>query len=260
MFKAELIKQNWDQSLPRYWNDNSPFKTHFLNALSITLPECEKFFIETIRPFRQLLTDEEQILEVEEFCKQESHHRHIHNQYNDWLESQGLPVAQLQKSTDDLWNKVRAKHDIKNNLAITTCIEHLTVVYSKIFLGRRTHLKRMHPQFELVWRWHSIEEIEHRAVAMDIWYQHGGTLLERRITMLYVVSCYMWYVGKNTILFLHHDKQLWKWRTLTDFMSLMFNHNSGLITQSFLPWCEFMKKDFHPKNHNYDLYLKYSKI
>ena len=57
MFQSHLLKQNWDKSLPRNWNDDSPFKTHFLNALSITLPECEKFFIETVRHHTKAIDD-----------------------------------------------------------------------------------------------------------------------------------------------------------------------------------------------------------
>ena len=251
MFQAHLLKQDWNRDLPRYWNDNSPFKTHFLNALSITLPECEKFFIETVKQYSKDLTDPAQIIEVKEFVKQESHHRHAHAKYNNWLEQNGLPVSNLQRSTDRKWNFVRKYLNLRSKLALTMCVEHITVVYASVFLEHKEILQNMHPQFEQIWRWHAIEEIEHKAVAMNVWNTTGGGNIYKAVAMFFVLPFYMWYVGKNTLVFLHNDNQLWKWSTWKDMVSFLFNKQTGLLTKSFVPWLEFMKNGFHPDDQNH---------
>ena len=261
MFKAHLLKQDWNHDLPRYWNNDSPFKTHFLNALSITLPECEKFFIETIKHFSKELTDISQINEVKEFVKQESHHRNAHTHYNNWLEDQGLPVSKLQNDTDAMWNVVRNTLDMKSRLALTICVEHITVVYASVFLSHKEILDQMHPQFKQIWQWHAVEEIEHKSVAMNVWNQIGGGVILKALAMMLVLPFYMWYVGKNTIIFLKADNQLWKWQTLVDMMHFLFNKDTGLLRKSFMPWIEFMLPRFHPSDQNHSAILAhYTKI
>lgn len=261
MFKAHLLKQEWNHDLPRYWNDHSPFKTHFLNALSLTLPECEKFFIETIKQCSKELTDPMQINEVKEFVKQESHHRHAHAKYNNWLIKQGLPVDKLQAATDKKWNFVRTHLNLTSKLALTICVEHITVVYASVFLEHKEILQNMHPQFEQIWRWHAIEEIEHKAVAMNVWNSINGSNFYKTIAMFFVLPFYMWYVGKNTLVFLHADNELWKWTTWKDMISFLFNKQTGLLRRSFIPWLEFMLADFHPNDQNHSsILLHYNKV
>lgn len=251
MFQAQLLRQDWDQPLPKYWNDNNPFKTHFLNALSITLPDCEKFFIETIIPYSKELINPVQIAEVKEFVKQESHHRHAHKKYNEWLESQGLPVANLQKSQLRMWSIANRYASNANKLALTICVEHITVVYASVFLEYHQILNDMHPHFKQIWKWHALEEIEHKSVAMNVWNALEGNNLRKNLVMLFVLPAYIWYVGKNTVVFLYADNELFKWKTLKDGIHFFFNKRTGLLRKSFIPWFEFMKKNFHPTDQDH---------
>ena len=251
MFQAQLLRQDWNQSLPQYWNDNSPFKTHFLNALSITLPDCEKFFIETIIPYSKELTDPNQLAEVKEFVKQESHHRHAHKKYNDWLAKQGLPVTKLQQDQINMWRIANRFLSRANRLALTICVEHITVVYASVFLEYRAILNDMHPHFRQIWKWHALEEIEHKAVAINVWNELEGNNIRKNLVMLLVLPAYIWYVGKNTIAFLYADKELFKWQTLKDGIYFLFNKQTGLLRKSLIPWFDFMKKNFHPNDQDH---------
>jgi predicted metal-dependent hydrolase len=259
MFQSHKLDQEWSDQLPRYWNDHSPFKTHFLNSLSIVLPKFEEFFIRTLRPLKKNITDPQQLTEYNEFIKQESYHSYAHNKYNNWLQSQGLPVDQLQESNDRILDFLLKNTSNKTCLAITICVEHITVSYASVFLKHRLVLKKMHPHFGDIWRWHAIEEIEHKSVAMDIWNQTYSDFIFQRLIMLVVFIYYIWIVGKNTLIFLQHDNQLWKWRTLTDMVSLFFDKQSGLILKSFVPWLDFMRTDFHPNDHDHTILLNYKK-
>lgn len=260
MFQAKLLRQDWNTPLPRYWNDDSAFKTHFLNALSITLPECERFFISTIVPHLQTIDDEVLLAEIKEFVKQESHHRHAHTQYNDWLEEQGLPVSALQEAADRKWALVNKYLSNEQKLAITICIEHITVVYASVFLTYPEILNRMHPHFREIWRWHAVEEIEHKAVTMDVWNHAQGSDLLKRFAMAITLPVYMWYVGKNTLIFLHRDKRLWEWSTWKDMIQFLFNKRDGVVRRSFNMWMDMLRGNFHPNDHDHAPLLKISKI
>ena len=43
-------------SAPKYFFDNDPFKTHFMNALSILFPEGERFFIRSVLAYRDQIS------------------------------------------------------------------------------------------------------------------------------------------------------------------------------------------------------------
>ena len=36
----------------RYWFDDDPVLTHFMNVLSVTFPDGERFFVDAVRAFR----------------------------------------------------------------------------------------------------------------------------------------------------------------------------------------------------------------
>lgn len=255
MFTSYQLKLDWTQDLPKYWCDKSPFKTHFFNALSITFPDGEKFYVNSVRHYKDSITDEQLKDEVKEFIKQENWHSHIHQQYNNWTESLGLPVNKLRQEVIDLISYTDNLSP-KTRLAITVCQEHITVILASAGLRNRTLYRTMHPHFENVWRWHNIEEIEHKSVSMDVWLDQYNTSMNSIMILSTIV---FWYkIFSLTVQLLHADKQLWKWRTFKDSYNMLFA-KTGLFRLGYKRWLEFFKKDFHPDNHNDTILLNYRK-
>lgn len=260
MFEAQPLRLDWPDDLPMNWNNNSPFMSQFLNALSVNFPDGEKFFINSIKPFQGKIDNEQQLAEIKEFTKQENWHRFVHIQYNEWMERKGLPAKEVETKMGKFWNTLAGKWSPMSCLAATVCIEHITAVNAQLFLSYRTNLKRMHPHFEQVWRWHGIEEIEHKAVAMDVYNKVGGTARQRRLAMCFVLMYYTYYMFKNTILFLHADRELWKWQTVKDAWTMLFDKQSGVIRCSIPHMWDFMRADWHPNQTDHTVLLKYSKV
>ena len=73
------------RSLERDWFDNHPFKTAWFNAMSITFPLGEKFFIDSVRHFADRINDPKLIEDIRGFCGQEGFHRREHQRYNETL-------------------------------------------------------------------------------------------------------------------------------------------------------------------------------
>ena len=260
MFQSQPLRIDWPDDLPMNWNDSSPFKTQFLNSLSVNFPDGERFFIDSIKPYKHRITDPAKLAEIDEFIKQENWHRYVHTQYTDWMEHKGLPAKQIESRMAVFWAGIRNFWSDRACLAATVCIEHITAVNSELFLKFRTSLKRMHPHFEQVWRWHGIEEIEHKSVAMDVYQSIGGTVGQRRIAMCFVLAYYTYYMFKNTFILLHADKQLWRWQTLKDAWVMLFDKQSGVIRCSAPHMIDFMRADWHPNQTDHSKLLKYSKV
>lgn len=259
MFKEHPLKQDWSQDLPKYYFDNSPVKTHFLNALSITFPHGERFFIDSVKNYKDRIDDAEQQEAISTFVKQENWHRYAHQQYNIWLTNHGLPAEHLEELAFKKIEYIKSKISNRGQLASTVSLEHITAIFAEHLLTHPELLNSMHPHFKQLWTWHAIEEIEHKNVAMDTINAIGGGKL--RLSMLLTTMNFVWDISRNLIVLLKADNQLFKWRTLTDAYSLLFNTNNGFVTKLCMPWLGFMRKDFHPSQHdNTHLLLKYSKV
>ncbi|MFI7930535.1 metal-dependent hydrolase, partial [Acinetobacter baumannii] len=59
---------------PRFWFNNDPFLTRMFDALSLTFPDGERYFIECVRMFRDKIDDPELQKRVADFIKQEAQH------------------------------------------------------------------------------------------------------------------------------------------------------------------------------------------
>jgi uncharacterized protein len=249
MFTAQPLRQDWSQPLPKYWLDNSPAKSHIMNAMGITFPIGEKFFIDSIRPYKDAVTDAKLLEEIKEFIKQENWHSYAHQQYNLWLEGQQLPVGKIYNDWEHIVNTAKIRYSANTQLAITICLEHITAIMAANALRNRSFYKLMHPHFEEIWRWHNVEEIEHKAVTMDIWNNINGKSSTLHLVMICVTILFWYKTLRYTIALLHADQQLWRWRNLYDAWDILFAKN-GMIRSGLRPWAQFFKKNFHPNDHD----------
>ena len=48
-------------------------------------------------------------------------------------------------------------------------LEHFTAIFAHELLADPRHLAGAEPEAAAMWRWHAIEEIEHKGVAYDTW-------------------------------------------------------------------------------------------
>lgn len=73
---------NLDQipKFEQYWHSAAPFKTQLFNSLSASFPVGEKFFIETVRKFTNIVEDENLKNQVIAFIGQEVNHTRVHHQ------------------------------------------------------------------------------------------------------------------------------------------------------------------------------------
>lgn len=159
-----------DTGIPRHWNGADPFKTRFFDAMSLTFPLGERYFISTVRPFKDTITSPQLKQQVKDFTRQEGQHGILHTQFNDLLKQQGLgQFLAFNNRFLDLKFKMQLKYWSKNfNLAYTAGAEHFTAILAGTFFARESIAAPFDKRMLALWTWHAIEEMEHRAVAFDV--------------------------------------------------------------------------------------------
>src|SRR5882672_6635367 len=82
-----------DTPPPRRWCGGDAFRTAWFNALSMSFPFGEQFFIDSVRAGMESLPAEQRAAfepAVKGFIGQEATHRRIHALFNEHLAKQGL--------------------------------------------------------------------------------------------------------------------------------------------------------------------------
>ncbi len=80
----------------------------------------------------------------------------------------GYDMARIDARVADMLALTRGRPAIVN-LAATMALEHFTAMFAHYFLADPRQLAGADGQVADLWRWHAIEEIEHKAVAYDTW-------------------------------------------------------------------------------------------
>lgn len=156
-----------EQLAERYWLRGDPIGTAFYNVLSASFPYTEAFFVETVRKFRDGVSPK-LAEEIAAFVSQEVIHAREHNAFNRLVSASGYEVSSVQAAIEKRLKAVRARPAIVA-LATTAALEHYTAIIAHEALINPRHLRDSAPEVAAMWRWHALEEIEHKAVAYDTW-------------------------------------------------------------------------------------------
>ena len=78
--------------MQRHWHGGDAFKSHLFNAMSVLFPEGERFFIHSVRHFREQIKDPLLLEQIRGFIGQEGHHSREHELYNQRLREMGYAV------------------------------------------------------------------------------------------------------------------------------------------------------------------------
>jgi predicted metal-dependent hydrolase len=151
----------------RWWLGGNPYGTAIYNALSATFPKGEAYFVESVRAFRDG-ADPRLAAEIKAFTTQEVMHSREHVQFNKRALEAGYDLSGLEKKVDERLAIVRERAPVVN-LAATMALEHFTAMIAHELLANPRHLAGADAESAALWRWHAVEEIEHKGVAYDTW-------------------------------------------------------------------------------------------
>jgi predicted metal-dependent hydrolase len=233
--------------LPRHWHGGDPYITHFFNGLSLMFPEGERFFMDTVRHFQDRITDPQLREDVRGFLGQEGIHCREHRRYNDMLAAQWYPVEAIEGFVR-LGIMVAWLFPCAWQLALTCALEHFTAAFTDGVLRDPRMLRDAHPAFARLWRWHALEETEHKSVAFDVYQTISPGLtgyLRRVLVMMFTTVGFAVQVLVHQSWLLHHDGMLWRVRARRRARRYLWK-DPGLLRGGLQHYLSYYRRDFHP--------------
>ncbi|HXU98916.1 MAG TPA: metal-dependent hydrolase [Caulobacteraceae bacterium] len=175
-----------DGQAARWWLGGDPVATAFYDALSATFPQGERFFMDAVRRYRQRAAPE-LAGQIAAFLSQEAMHTREHIFFNRQIAANGFDVAAMEARTKAILDFARTQEPLKQ-LAATAALEHFTAILAHAVLTDPRHLAGAPDEARDMWRWHAVEEIEHKAVAFDTFAAASGGLRAPRRWLLRAAS------------------------------------------------------------------------
>lgn len=230
-----------------FFNQNLLASSLFV-VFSGIFPPGERFFMESVRRFRDRIDDPVLKAKISGFMGQEALHGREHERLNAFFAERGIDVGMPERMIRfslGLLEKLPARQQ----LACTTFMEHFTALLAEQWLTDDRFQKTSDPEMLKLWYWHALEELEHKSVAYDVFEKVGGTRSERLLAGPLVVAALLPGVAFS-----------WAWLVARDRERLnLHEHRRGLrelfgrrgFISSILPEMpDFVHPRFHPAHHD----------
>ncbi|WP_266158627.1 metal-dependent hydrolase [Dyella silvatica] len=247
-----------DSTVPKCWYDSHVYKSRYMDALQLSFPDGERYFITSVRAFRDKIVDPALLVAVRDFIRQEGQHGMAHTRYNELLKLQGQPVDALQAWFKAILDERTRRYSAEYNIALTASAEHFTAMLADALFSKVSTTQGMDPRIRNLLAWHAIEEMEHKSVAFDVmckvagvgyWLRIGAMLMS--IKHILVIS----YTLTDRML-AADGYSYWRRRWLHG-RNLLWVHGprKGLFGALMPKLLSYFKPGFHPNDlpviHNY---------
>jgi predicted metal-dependent hydrolase len=231
----------------RAWHPAGTHVSHFYNALSVRFPEGEKFFINSVRHYRDDIRDPALQRDIEAFIGQEAMHRREHRKYNEALQASGYDAAGMETRLQRQIQRLKAPPLFQ--LCVTCACEHFTAIMSHAMLSDDRSFEGADPEMASLWRWHALEETEHKAVAYDVYQAvctnaFAGYLL-RSVVMLLTTMSFWFHALTNMVHMVRRDKAMTDWGGWLALWRYLLGR-PGIARRMLIPYLAYFKPGFHP--------------
>ena len=259
-----IVRSNLDFKLadvPRYWFAGDPFLTRMFDALSLTFPDGERYFIQSVRLFRDQIQDPDLKQRVADFIRQEAQHGIAHDKMNQIMKDQGMPVDQFIQRLNKVFKFELKYRSPQYNIAMTAAAEHLTALMAETFYGEKETLQDAHPYVRALFAWHAIEEMEHRDVAFDVMQQVGNVPeVTRKMALVLTTGLMFGFTLYRANVMLKCDGFNRTQRLKMNVRGLQWLFGKqGKLRKMQSKYRDWFKPDFHPSQHpiiaQYDVWI-----
>jgi predicted metal-dependent hydrolase len=242
-----------DDRPARWWHSNDPIATAWFNSVSSTLPRGEQFFVEIVQKYRGTLPPQLEG-EAKAFVRQEMNHAREHNMFNRLAGEHGYDVESIGCGIDEMLALAKTK-PIEIGLAVSIALEHFAAAISHKLLTDPRYLKDAHPGAADLWRWHAIEELEHKGLVFDVWlwatrdWSAWRRYKTRAVVAAKITRKYYRNRVRDALVLLEQDG-IGGWRARARLYAFLWL-TPGMMRRMFFEWAAVLLPGFHPWNRDH---------
>ena len=174
--RTRRIRFRFADSAPmqKHYVANDIAMSHLVSLLSASFPAGEEAFVRAVQHYADRLTDPTLKQQVKGFVGQEMTHGREHRNLNETLAAMGYPTKIVDEVLKNLEWLAKLVPPLLP-LALTAAAEHGTATLAEHVLAD-PDVQAMATDDETLnlLNWHALEELEHKAVAFDVYRSVGG--------------------------------------------------------------------------------------
>ena len=247
--KPRQMKFDMEQLQEKFFFNGNPILSTLMYSLSASFPDGERFFIDSVRHYQKDIDDPELVAQIRGFIGQEAHHANIHEDFNERAESLGIAMERVRLRLKKRLDFAQTNFTPGRQLAITAALEHVTATLAQWTLENPDaglNAENNSPLREML-LWHAMEEIEHKAVAFDV-YRSAVDDEKQRIAVAKLVFRMFWIqMAISQVIMLWRARTLPSWRHIREAWAFMWGENG------FRSWAEpefkkYLHRGFHPND------------
>lgn len=246
----------YGDEMPTFWVGGNAFLTLLFSSFSANLPQGEDQFVHSVRLFQDKITDPVLKAQVRAFIGQEAHHSREHDALNEAMVKRGYRLDRIDRRMKNMNQWIRKHQSPAQQLAATVCGEHITALMADYALRDGELLAMTAEPTRTTWAWHSIEELEHKGVAFDV-YDHlvgDRKLLHRTMRILLVI--FLAHNILDALLMMPRSGQMTNGKMWRDAFGLL----RRMVNFSKSDYRDFFKPDYHPWQHDCRATLKEARL
>jgi uncharacterized protein len=238
--------------VPRDWCAGDAYETTFMNALSLLFPEGERFFVDSVKHYKDRVGagNAELARAIVGFIGQEAMHGKEHRAFNDLIVAHGYTEApRIDRRLRQFLLGVRATLSPASRLAVTCALEHFTAMLAEGLLADPRMRAEIDERVRPLWLWHALEESEHKAVAFDVYVASGGGYARRVLIMLVTTAVFFAAQAIVHARLMATRRILWKpWRWVRGATRMWIA--PGYFTRLLPAYLAYFAPRFHPDDRD----------
>ena len=233
--------------------------THLMNTMSLVIPVGERFFIDAVRHYRDQLQDPELKKAATAFIGQEAMHGREHDDYNAKMFERLPSAAVFEKRVKKLLDVFQNHTPPAMRLSGTIALEHLTAIMADGLLKEPRVTENAEAGYIALWKWHALEETEHKGVAYDVWEATQGRGVQayvvRAFGLVLATAIFWGMVIPHYLNFVRQEGKLTDVQGWKSFWDMAFG-KVGFLRKMARPWFSYFRPDFHPWDEDNSHYLQ----
>ena len=246
------------------WLDGNEVATAVFNAMSLTFPDGERLFIDAVKAYRSEVSGK-LAQDVKDFITQEAIHSREHHLLNNQIDRTKYPVAEIEAAINENIAIGRSGGRFRMLMA-TICLEHFTAMMADLMIDLDVDgvplFSKTDPALERLWRWHAMEETEHKAVAYDVFLEATSDwppikrYFRRSLSMLIITRHFTENITQYAAKLLVADG--YDPKDATRAVKAFLWKKPALFGKGWKVWLSWFKPGFHPWDHdNRDVMAKW---